>query len=79
MQFYTGYLIFVLVCSIGSLANIGVAELVLADHGSWTLAGVAGALMSAVFNFSGATQLVWRQRRRPRRPVIRTSTPSVEL
>jgi dolichol-phosphate mannosyltransferase len=66
VQFYTGYLIFVLVCSIGSLANIGVAELVLADYGNWSLAGASGALMSAVFNFSASTQLVWRQRRRPR-------------
>ena len=30
-QFYAGYLTFVLVCSIGSVANIGVAELVLID------------------------------------------------
>jgi dolichol-phosphate mannosyltransferase len=75
LQFYTGYFIFVLVCSIGSLANIGVAELMLADYESWALAGAVGALMSAVFNFSGTSQLVWRQRRRPQRPIIQTSTP----
>ena len=75
LQFYRGYFIFVLVCSFGSLANIGVAELVLADYGSWALAGAAGALMSAVFNFSGTSQLVWRQRRRPQRPIIQASTP----
>jgi dolichol-phosphate mannosyltransferase len=75
-RFYEGYLIFVLVCSIGSVANIGVAELVLADSGSWPLAGIAGALMSAVFNFSGTTQLVWRQRRRQRRPNVQPATPA---
>ena len=69
-NFFTGYLIFVLVCSIGSLANIGVAELVLNGYGSWQLAGTAGALMSAVFNFGGTTQLVWRQRRQARRPIV---------
>ena len=73
-QFYSGYLTFVLVCSIGSLANIGVAELVLSDSGSWPLAGAAGALMSAVFNFSGTSQLVWRQRRRARRPLVRQAS-----
>ena len=37
------------------------------------LAGVAGALMSAVFNFGVATQFVWSQRRRPRRSRVRRS------
>ena len=77
LQFYTGYLTFVLVCSIGSLANISVADLLLRGYGSWPLAGIAGALMSAVFNFSGATQLVWRQHRRPQRPIVRSSAPVV--
>ncbi|WP_287459505.1 glycosyltransferase family 2 protein [Sphingomonas sp.] len=72
-RFVIGYFIFCLVCSIGTLANIGVADLVLADEGNWALAGVAGALMSAVFNFGVATQFVWSQRRRPRRPRVRRS------
>lgn len=69
-RFLLGYLVFCVVCSIGGIANIGVADLVLADDGNWALAGVAGALMSAVFNFGVATQFVWTQRRRTRRPKI---------
>jgi len=70
-RFVVGYFVFCLVCSIGGIANIGVADLVLAGEGNWALAGIAGALMSAVFNFGVATQFVWTQRRRPRRPKVR--------
>lgn len=66
-----GYVVFCLICSVGGLANIGVADLVLVGSGSWPMAGIAGALMSAVFNFGAASQLVWNGRRRPRRPLVR--------
>ncbi|QKR99454.1 glycosyltransferase family 2 protein [Sphingomonas sp. CL5.1] len=69
-RFVGGYFVFCLVCSIGGIANIGVADLVLAGEGNWALAGIAGALMSAVFNFGVATQFVWTQRRRTRRPKV---------
>jgi dolichol-phosphate mannosyltransferase len=72
-RFVIGYVVFCLICSIGGLANIGVADLVLVGSGSWPLAGVAGAVMSAVFNFGAASQLVWNQRRRSRRPVVKTA------
>jgi dolichol-phosphate mannosyltransferase len=65
-QFVIGYLVFSAVCSLGALANISVANLTLNEMGSWPLAGVAGALMSSVFNFGVATHFVWRPRR-PRR------------
>ncbi|SFP47499.1 glycosyltransferase [Sphingomonas rubra] len=70
-RFVVGYAVFCLICSIGGLANIGVADLVLVGSGSWPLAGIAGALMSAVFNFGAASQLVWNGRRRSRRPLVR--------
>lgn len=69
MNFLTGYIIFCLVCSIGGIANVGVADLVLAGANSWPLAGIAGALMGAVFNFGAATQLVWNDKRRKHRAV----------
>lgn len=71
-----GYLVFCMICSVGAVANIGVAGLVLSGSGSWPVAGAAGALMSAVFNFGAASQLVWRQRRRRRRPVAATVSPA---
>jgi dolichol-phosphate mannosyltransferase len=72
-RFLLGYVLFCAVCSVGALANIGVATLVLAESGSWPVAGIAGAFMSAVFNFGGAKQLVWRDARKARRPILRTA------
>ena len=55
--FFVGYLIFALVCSIGAIANVGVADLAIRQTGSWPIAGIAGAVMGSVFNFSA-----WRTR-----------------
>lgn len=70
-----GYVIFCIVCSLGAVANISVADLTMqgaggwALAGDWALAGVAGAVMSAVFNFGVASRFVWGRRRRRARPV----------
>ncbi len=61
-----GYLVFCAVCSLGAVANVSVASVVMSRDQSWPLAGMAGAVMSAVFNFEVASRLVWgigRQRR----------------
>jgi dolichol-phosphate mannosyltransferase len=63
-RFVVGYLSFCLVCSLGALANISVADLALAKAHSWPLAGLTGAVMSSVFNFGVATRFVWGARRR---------------
>lgn len=68
VSFLVGYLVFCLVCSLGAVANISVADLTLARVGSWPLAGAAGALMSSVFNFGVASRFVWgRPKRRGKR------------
>jgi dolichol-phosphate mannosyltransferase len=59
-----GYILFCLVCSVGALANIGVANLAIQESTSWSVAGIAGAVMGAVFNFGAATKLVWGRKRR---------------
>lgn len=64
----TGALLFCVVCSVGALANVGVAELAIERTHSWSLAGVAGALMGAVFNFGAASSIVWGQRK-PKRVI----------
>ena len=67
--FLVGYLVFCLVCSLGAVANISVADLTLARVGSWPLAGAAGALMSSVFNFGVASRFVWGRARRSKASV----------
>lgn len=78
-QFVTGFLMFCLASSLGAVANIGVADLVLAHSSGWPIAGVAGAMMSAVFNFGAASQLVWHNRRRaPAKVAAARDTPAYE-
>jgi dolichol-phosphate mannosyltransferase len=56
-----GLLTFYVVCSVGTLANIGVADLVYNHDAVWWRAGVAGALMAAVFNYAVSSALTWRR------------------
>ena len=55
-----GYLVFCAVCSLGAVAGVSVASAVLNRAAAWPLAGLAGAAMSAVFNFEIASRMVWR-------------------
>jgi dolichol-phosphate mannosyltransferase len=57
-----GLLIFYLVCSVGLLANVGVAFSVYDQEPIWWLAGAAGALMGVVWNYAMSGLFVWRKR-----------------
>jgi dolichol-phosphate mannosyltransferase len=57
-----GLLLFYLVCSVGLLANVGVAFSVYAQQPIWWLAGAAGALMGVVWNYAMSGLFVWRKR-----------------
>jgi dolichol-phosphate mannosyltransferase len=70
LSFIAGLILFCIVCSFGALANVGVAEIAIHEVDNWSVAGLVGAIMGAVFNFSAATSLVWR---RPRKRIFATS------
>ncbi len=57
-----GLLSFYAVCSIGAVANVGVASWVYGGQPTWWLAGTAGALMGGVFNYAASSTFTWRQR-----------------
>ncbi|MFN5015229.1 GtrA family protein, partial [Bradyrhizobium sp.] len=57
-----GLLMFYLVCSVGLLANVGVAFSVYDQEPIWWLAGAAGALMGVVWNYAISGLFVWRKR-----------------
>ncbi len=57
-----GLLAFYLVCSVGLLANVGVAFSIYAQEPIWWLAGAAGALMGVVWNYAVSGLFVWRKR-----------------
>jgi dolichol-phosphate mannosyltransferase len=56
-----GLFTFYAVCSIGTIANVGVAHWFYGGHPSWWLAGTAGALMGVVFNYAASAVLTWRR------------------
>jgi len=59
-----GFIAFAIVCSVGVLANIDIASSLYRSHQTWWLAGLAGALLSVVWNYAVSTNLIWRPRRK---------------
>ena len=60
----TGLISFYAVCGAGGAANVGVASYVLGGHHSWWLAGLAGAAVSAVWNYAMSSIFTWSPRPR---------------
>jgi dolichol-phosphate mannosyltransferase len=59
-----GLLTFYLVCGFGVVANVGVASLIYREDGGALLigiAGAAGAVMGAVWNYAASSVLTWRK------------------
>jgi dolichol-phosphate mannosyltransferase len=57
---------FMLVCSVGAIANIDIASwLYYQSQQVWWLAGVSGALVGVVWNYAVSSAFVWRKRRAP--------------
>jgi dolichol-phosphate mannosyltransferase len=59
-KYLYGLLSFCLICSVGAVANVGVATVLFSGHTTWWLAGIAGAAMSAVWNYAITSALTWR-------------------
>jgi dolichol-phosphate mannosyltransferase len=60
LGFLKGLLGFYAISAVGALTNVGMASWLYAHQPVWWLAGAAGAVMGAVWNYSMATLLVWR-------------------
>lgn len=58
----TGLALFVAFCSVGAIANVGIASALFAQAYAWWLSALAGVVVGAVFNFSLAKSYVWRRR-----------------
>jgi dolichol-phosphate mannosyltransferase len=52
LRFYT-------VCSIGALSNVGTSSWLYAHYPVWWLAGLAGSMTAALWNFVGSSRFVW--------------------
>ncbi|HEY0418892.1 MAG TPA: glycosyltransferase family 2 protein [Acetobacteraceae bacterium] len=61
-RFVRGLAIFALICSVGAAGNVGVAAFLFGPaHSSWWAAGIAGALLSLVWNYAASSVLTWRR------------------
>jgi len=59
-MFFRGLLSFYGVCSVGAVANIGVATAIFATFPVWFLAGFAGAFIGALWNFVASGLVTWK-------------------
>lgn len=61
VKFWTGLLSFYVVCSFGAIANISVASVLFEAHlANFLIAGIAGVVMSVVFNYAVTRMFTWR-------------------
>ena len=56
-----GLFSFYAVCSIGGFANIGIGTWLNAQQSTWWLAGLAGVIVGAVWNFAASSFVTWRR------------------
>lgn len=57
----TGLASFYLIGAVGASANIGVAQVLFQEGRSWWFAGLAGALIGVVWNFTMSSFFTWRR------------------
>jgi dolichol-phosphate mannosyltransferase len=61
VKLIVGLLSFCAVCSVGAVANVGIAATVFERHYSWWMSGLAGAAIGAVWNYSVSSIFTWRR------------------
>jgi dolichol-phosphate mannosyltransferase len=60
LKLWTGLLGFYVVCSMGGVANISIASMIYEARPAPLIAGLAGALMSSVFNYAVTRIFTWK-------------------
>jgi dolichol-phosphate mannosyltransferase len=61
VRFLTGLMLFSAFCSIGVLAGTGVSSLFYSREPQWWLAGLAGAVIGAGWNYITSSMITWRR------------------
>jgi dolichol-phosphate mannosyltransferase len=61
VRFVTGLMSFYAVCLVGAAANIGIGTWMHDLHRAWWVAGVAGAIVGAVWNYAASSFVTWRK------------------
>lgn len=60
LAFVKGLLEFELICAVGAISNVGIANLLYSQDSIWWIAGLGGAVMGAVWNYAVSAAFVWR-------------------
>ena len=60
--FISGLLLFYVVCGVGAVANVGMANWLFMREPTWWLAGIAGAAVGAIWNYALSSSIVWRKK-----------------
>lgn len=56
-----GLITFALACSLGALANVGVAAYLFKQHALWGLSALAGIVVGAVWNYAMSATYTWKK------------------
>ena len=62
LRFLTGLASFYGVCSIGAVANVGIASAAFGHHYTWWFSGLAGAAVGSVWNYAVSSIFTWGRR-----------------
>jgi len=57
-----GWISFMLACSVGAIANVGIATYLFEMQTFWIISAVAGILVGAVWNYAATAFYTWRKR-----------------
>lgn len=60
-RFVTGLLSFYAVCSLGAVANVGIATAAFAEHYTWWASALAGVMVGVVWNYAVSSVFTWRR------------------
>jgi dolichol-phosphate mannosyltransferase len=61
-RLWRGLVLFMGVCGVGAVANIGIAKALYESHTAWSGAGAVGAVIGVVWNYAVSSTLVWHAR-----------------
>jgi dolichol-phosphate mannosyltransferase len=58
----TGFIGFCAIGAAGAISNVGLATWLYSEHSVWWVAGAAGSVMGALWNYLMSSQFIWRTR-----------------
>ena len=60
-QLIRGMLSFYLICSVGAVANVGIAAYIFRADQAWWVAGIAGVIVGSVWNYAVSSVFTWKK------------------